>query len=81
MKNRSLLLLSIAIISALVSVCVAFVPATQRAFQPARLVNGSASYKQRVLFMSEEQSKEVAPKKTQQPQGTFYDDEVRGAFL
>ena len=86
MKNRSSLLLSIAIISALVSVCVGFAPATQLAFQPARLVNGSASYKQRILFMSEEKGKEgteveVASETPQQPQGTFYDDEVRGALF
>lgn len=85
MSKRSLLLLvPITILAFDASVCIAFAPASQRAFQPARLVNGSTSYKQRVLFMSEEKGKEgteveVAPEAPRQPQGTYYDDEVRSA--
>lgn len=75
---RTLLFLSL-VLSAL-TFTAAFAPATQRTFQPARLIHGSASYKQRILYMSEEkkeESTEVAPKASDQPQGTFYDDEVR----
>ena len=74
---RTIVFLSL-ILSTAITLSGAFAPAKQHAIQPARLIQGATSYKQRVLFMSDESKEKAAEgEKESEPKDTYYDDEVR----
>ena len=84
MMYRSIVFL--ALIFSTVTLSGAFAPTKHHTFQQARLIQGAPSYKRRVLFMSDESKEKTSEgEKTaaapSQPEGNYYDDEVRGVVL